>query len=69
MITLTIGRYIENALENGEISANQVCVFYDKNNNIKWLGKAEFYPLYLDWEKLVRMEKVGNELRFNEREV
>lgn len=62
----TVGRQIEEMLEKGEIQANQVCVFFDKNNNINWLGKAEFAPIYLDWETLYKMEYVGNELRFNE---
>lgn len=63
----SVGQYLENAVESGEIDEKQVVAFYDKNNNIKWLGKAGFAPIYLDWVELKSKRFVGNELRINER--
>lgn len=65
----SVGQYLENAVESGEIDEKQVVVFYDKNNNIKWLGKAGFAPIYLDHVELKSKRFVGNELHINEREV
>lgn len=65
----SVGQYLENAVESGEIDEKQVVVFYDKNNNIKWLGKAGFAPIYLDHVELKSKKFVGNELHINEREV
>lgn len=57
---MTIGKYLE------KVNHSQVCAYYDKHNNLKWLGKAEFAPIYLDWCKLSRSEYVGQELRVYE---
>lgn len=65
----SVGQYLENAVESGEIDEKQVVAFYDKNNNIKWLGKAGFAPIYLDHVELKSKRFVGNELHINEREV
>jgi hypothetical protein len=65
----SVGQYLENAVESGEIDEKQVVAFYDKNNNIKWLGKAGFAPIYLDNVELKSKRFVGNELHINEREV
>lgn len=65
----SVGQYLEKAVESGEIDEKQVVAFYDKNNNIKWLGKAGFAPIYLDHVELKSKKFVGNELRINEREV
>lgn len=65
----SVGQYLENAVESGEIDEKQVVAFYDKNNNIKWLGKAGFAPIYLDHVELKSKKFVGNELHINEREV
>lgn len=65
----SVGQYLENAVESGEIDEKQVVAFYDKNNNIKWIGKAGFAPIYLDHVELKSKKFVGNELRINEREV
>lgn len=59
----TIGGFIDKSLENGEICNNQIIAYYDRKNNLKWLGKAEFSPIYLDWVALGHFEFVGNELR------
>ena len=65
----SVGKYLEDAIESGEIDEKQVVAFYDKNNNIKWLGKAGFAPIYLDNVELKSKRFVGNELHINEREV
>lgn len=65
----SVGQYLENAVESGEIDEKQVVAFYDKNNNVKWLGKAGYAPIYLDHVELKSKRFVGNELRINEREV
>lgn len=65
----SVGKYLEDAVESGEIDEKQVVAFYDKNNNIKWLGKAGFAPIYLDHVELKSKKFVGNELHINEREV
>lgn len=65
----SVGKYLEDAVESGEIDEKQVVAFYDKNNNIKWLGKAGFAPIYLDHVELKSKRFVGNELHINEREV
>jgi hypothetical protein len=38
---ITIGNFLDKGLDNGTIKPNQIVVYYDHNNNIKWLGKAE----------------------------
>lgn len=65
----SVGQYLENAVESGEIDEKQVVAFYDKNNNVKWIGKAGFAPIYLDHVELKSKKFVGNELHINEREV
>ena len=65
----SVGQYLEKAVESGEIDEKQVVAFYDKNNNIKWIGKAGFAPIYLDHVELKSKKFVGNELHINEREV
>ena len=65
----SVGKYLEDAVESGKIDEKQVVAFYDKNNNIKWLGKARFAPIYLDHVELKSKRFVGNELHINEREV
>ncbi len=65
----SVGQYLEKAVESGEIDEKQVVAFYDKNNNVKWIGKAGFAPIYLDRIELKSKKFVGNELRINEREV
>lgn len=66
MNKMRIGNYLENGIENGTINADQICVYIDKNNNIKWIGKAEYAPIFLDWAALDHAETVGNELRLYE---
>lgn len=63
----SVGQYLEKAVESGEIDEKQVVAFYDKNNNIDWIGKAGYAPIYLDWVELKSKRFVGNELRINER--
>lgn len=63
----TIGKYIEAGLERGKIANNQIVVYYDKNGNIQFIGKAEFTPVYLDRVPLDRIENVGNEMRVYEK--
>lgn len=63
----TIGRFLECAIENGFIKPSQVVVYTDKYNNIKWIGKAEFAPLFLDWCALALYRFVGNELQVIEK--
>lgn len=63
----TVGRFLDESIENGTISENQTVYFYDKNNNIAWVGRAGYSPLYLDRHELENYEFVGNELRINHR--
>lgn len=65
----TVGQYITQQLDDGKIQEKQVIAFYDKNNNVKWLGKAGYYPIYLDHEPFKYAKKVKNEIRINERGV
>lgn len=65
----TVGQYITQQLDDGKIQEKQVIAFYDKNNNVKWLGKAGYYPIYLDHEPFKSVKKVKNEIRINERGV
>lgn len=65
----TVGQYITQQLDDGKIQEKQVIAFYDKNNNVKWLGKAGYYPIYLDREPFKSAKKVKNEIRINERGV
>ncbi len=53
----TIGHFLES------VSGNQVVCYYDRNNNIQWVGKAGSYPIFLDWCVLKSYEYVGHELR------
>ena len=43
----SIARFLDAQIDNGTIDEKQVVVVYGKNNNIMWLGKAGFYPLYM----------------------
>jgi len=61
-----VTNWIIDNIENGKLDENQVIVVYDKNNNIEYLGKAQFAPLNL-WEEFKTAEIVGHELRINER--
>ena len=63
---MTVNRYLEQLIENGAITENQIVAVYDKKNNLVFLGKAGFAPLNLYYE-LERVERVGNELHINER--
>lgn len=60
---ITIGNFLDKGLDNGTIKPSQIVVYYDYNNNLKWLGKAEFAPIFLDWAALDHYEYVENELR------
>lgn len=62
----TIGMYIDEQIENGAIAETQVVVYYDKNRNIRWIGKAGYSPIYLDHCELEKAEQVGQELRVYE---
>ena len=59
--------WIINNIDNGKLDENQVIAVYDKNNNIAYLGKAQFAPLCL-WDEFKTAVMVGNELRINERQ-
>lgn len=59
---MTIGKYIETCLDRGVIPAYQIIVVYDSNNNIMWFGKAEFYPIYMDWVNMSSAYLTKNEL-------
>lgn len=65
---MTVNKWIEKSIENGELDPNQVIAVYDKNNNLAWLGKAEFLPLIFRFEKFHHAVMVDNELRINERQ-
>lgn len=43
----SVGRFLDNMIERGKLDEKQVTVVFDKNNNIMWLGKAGFYPLFM----------------------
>lgn len=60
---ITIGNFLDKGLENGTIKPNQIVAYYDHNNNLQWLGKAEFAPIFLDWAALDHYKYVENELR------
>jgi hypothetical protein len=63
----SINTWLEKSLESGMISEQQIIVVYDKNNNIEYLGKADFAPLTL-WDDFKTAVVVGNELHINERQ-
>lgn len=62
----SIGAYLEEQVESGAISENQVTYYYDRNRNIKWVGRAAYCPVYLDHCELKKAEIVGTELRVYE---
>ena len=62
----SIGTYLEEQVESGAISENQVTYYYDRNRNIQWVGRAAYCPVYLDRCELKKAEIVGNELRVYE---
>lgn len=64
---INVINWIISKIESGEIEENQIVVVYDKNNNVKYLGKAEFAPLSL-WDEFKTATIVDNELRINERQ-
>lgn len=43
----SIARFLDAQIEQGKIDEKQVVAVYGKNNNLMWLGKAGFYPLYM----------------------
>lgn len=65
---MSIDKWVENELESGHLDPNQVIAVYGKNNNLAWLGKAEFLPLIFRFEKFHHAEMIGHELRINERQ-
>ncbi len=65
---MSIDEWVKRELESGRLDPNQVIAVYDKNNNLAWLGKAEFLPLIFRFEKFHHAVMVGNELRINERQ-
>ena len=44
----TVGKFLEDMIERGKIDEKQIVVIHDKNNNIMWLGKAGFAPVFMD---------------------
>lgn len=62
----SIGTYLEEQVESGAISENQVTYYYDRNRNIQWVGRAAYCPVYLDHCELKKAEIAGNELRVYE---
>lgn len=44
----TVGEFLEDMIERGKIDEKQIVVIHDKNNNIMWLGKAGFAPVFMD---------------------
>ena len=64
---MTVGRFLEQNVENGTIAENQIIVLYDKNNNIGCIGKADYAPIYFDWIELQNYQYVGHELQINRR--
>ena len=63
----TVGKFLEKAMLNHTISEEQIVAYYDSNNNLKWLGKAGYYPIYLGRVPFINAFLVGNELRINEK--
>lgn len=63
---MIINKWLENGLLNGTIKEDDVIAIYDKNNNLEYLGKADFAPLNL-WDEFNSCERVGNEWHVNER--
>ncbi len=59
---ITVGRFLEQGIENGTITENQRVFYYDKNN-IGWVGKATYAPLYLDHVELTNHQKCGVSIR------
>lgn len=64
---MTVNKWIEKSIENGELDPNQVIAVYEKNHLLRYLGKADFAP-FIFWEKFRCAEMVGHELRINEHE-
>lgn len=63
---MNVSNWIIEQIEKGELDENQVVVVYDKNNNISYLGKAQFAPLNL-WDTFKHVTHVNHEYRINER--
>lgn len=66
---IRVGTFIANCIINGFIQEDQVVYYYNKNNNLEWVGKAAFAPIYLDYIELDNYKFVGCELRINESEL
>ena len=64
---INVINWIISKIESGEIEEEQIVAVYDKNNNVKYLGKAKFTPLSL-WDEFKSATIVGDELRINERQ-
>ena len=64
---INVINWIISKIESGEIEENQIVTVYDKNNNIVYLGKANFAPLSF-WDEFKTATIVDNELRINERQ-
>lgn len=45
---MTIGKFLERALDNGEMNDTDLVEIRNRNNNIVWRGKAGYYPIYAD---------------------
>jgi hypothetical protein len=49
---MSIGRFIEQAIENGEMQETDLIEIWNQKNNLQWRGKAGFVPIYADHMKL-----------------
>lgn len=70
MERISVNKWIEKSIENGELDPNQVIAVYEKDHFLKgsytlrYIGKADFAP-FIFWEKFRCAEMVGHELRIN----
>ncbi len=64
---MTIGTFLEQGVTEGMIDENQLVLYYGKNNDIEWFGRAGHTPIYLEYIELDRYEVIGNELRINQK--
>ena len=43
----SVGDFLDRVVRDGKIDEKQVTVVFDKRNNVMWMGKASYYPLYM----------------------
>lgn len=49
---MNIGKFIEQAIDNGSMKETDIIEIWNHKNNLQWRGKAGFVPIYADHMKL-----------------